>query len=746
MDKRLFAAIAAVVLSTLPANAQTTVPGLGWNATGQVATNDMPYLVTALQGTLSNERQISVGTGLTTTDNGANGTYVIGLGPVLSYFHGTGATTQQTAVNAIFDFPSKAADDIWYYNGTNVVRLAKGSIGQVVGINGSGHVAYISPAGSGTVTSVGMTVPSWLTVSGSPVTGADTLAVTATSGLAANSFIGTPDGSTGAVSLRTLASGDIPNLNASKITAGNLAKAQHATSAVFNDQSNTFTGTATQNFSASGQTLVIPVKAAGSTTGEIALNSTDFEFRSAGATHKAAKQAITISTTSPLSGGGDLSANRTLTLGTVDYTKGGTGLTTATTGTVLVGNGTGYTQVGPGSSGQVLKSNGTTLAMGSVSGGFGGDSSDGAITISGATGYTAPIQKNASTFTVNASQTLTCTGSPTIINATGAVTINGTINADGQGYAGVAVTSPGVNVGVVGTDGAGPGGGRAGFVSSGVVNVGGSGGGFGGAGGYGGGSSSQYRATGGGTYATDLGGGSAGGGGLYVTTASTPGSGGGSIIIAAVGAISVPSGGQITAVGGNASAGTSCVGSGGASGGMIFLASQTSISHATGSTINVSGGNGSTGSNSNSGGGGGGGGGRLYRWTQGTVTATGTFTATGGTGGTGTGTGESGASGSSGVATTIAGTPNLPLLTWTFDQGGLNEIESIRTSTIAFKEIKGESVNSLDVTIDGREVVARAAKGDLAKFALYTNPQPMDQTVNTVLCVGDHVKVQDNAA
>lgn len=391
-----------------------------------------------------------------------------------------------------------------------------------------------------------------------------------------------------------------------------------------------------------------------------------------------------------------------------------------------------------GSTGQVLTVAGglPTWADPPVSG-FGGNGADGAITISGATGYTAPIQKNASTFTVNASQVLTCTGSPTIINATGAATVNGTITvAAGSGYKGGWCFGDGTRSG----DGSGPGGGSGGgatFYSA--YALGGGGGGFGARGGGPANIANAWEG-GGQAYPCDLVGGSGGGGASYTTMGSmASGDGGGSLVMCAIGAISIPSGGAINAKGTSAVAATAGGGAGGGSGGMVFLASQTSISHATGSTIDVSGGAGAAGNNSNHGGGGAGG--RLYRWTQGTVTSTGTFTATGGAAG-----GTDATAGGTGTATTIAGTPNLPLLTWTFDQGGLSEIEAIRTATVALREIKGENVNPHDVTIDGREVVRRAAKGDLAKFALYTNPQPIDQAVNTVLVIGDHVKGDDNAA
>jgi len=83
--------------------------------------------------------------------------------------------------------------------------------------------------GAGTVTSVALTVPSWLTVAGSPVTSSGTLAVTAASGQTANTILATPDGMTGAASLRALVAADIPNLAASKITSGTLDAARIGT-------------------------------------------------------------------------------------------------------------------------------------------------------------------------------------------------------------------------------------------------------------------------------------------------------------------------------------------------------------------------------------------------------------------------------------------------------------------------------------------------------------------------------------
>lgn len=94
--------------------------------------------------------------------------------------------------------------------------------------NGKGLITLQTPVaiasgGSGTVTSVGLTTPTWLTVTGSPVTGAGTLAVTATGSQTANQFLATPNGVAGAVGLRSIVASDVPTLNQS--TTGNAATA-----------------------------------------------------------------------------------------------------------------------------------------------------------------------------------------------------------------------------------------------------------------------------------------------------------------------------------------------------------------------------------------------------------------------------------------------------------------------------------------------------------------------------------------
>jgi hypothetical protein len=73
--------------------------------------------------------------------------------------------------------------------------------------------------GSGTVTSVALTTPAWLTVGGSPVTTSGTLAITGTSE-PANQVLASPNGSAGAMTPRALVAADIPALSYAPLTSG----------------------------------------------------------------------------------------------------------------------------------------------------------------------------------------------------------------------------------------------------------------------------------------------------------------------------------------------------------------------------------------------------------------------------------------------------------------------------------------------------------------------------------------------
>ena len=141
------------------------------------------------------------------------------------------------------------SDTTFASTGTNK-RIQFSTLLSMAGVGGSG------------VTSVAMTAPSWLTVQGSPITTSGTLAVTATAGQIANEFLATPNGSSGAVSLRAIASADLPtsptitgNLTLSPTTSSSSGVVMKGSNPFMSDftpaggvGNNTFLGTNAGNF------------------------------------------------------------------------------------------------------------------------------------------------------------------------------------------------------------------------------------------------------------------------------------------------------------------------------------------------------------------------------------------------------------------------------------------------------------------------------------------------------------------
>lgn len=94
--------------------------------------------------------------------------------------------------------------------------------------NGSTFVTLSSGAGSGTVTSVSVSAtPSWLTASVATPSSTPAISLTATTGLTANQVLATPNGASGAVSLRSLAAADLPALNSITAPTGDVSLNSH---------------------------------------------------------------------------------------------------------------------------------------------------------------------------------------------------------------------------------------------------------------------------------------------------------------------------------------------------------------------------------------------------------------------------------------------------------------------------------------------------------------------------------------
>lgn len=85
---------------------------------------------------------------------------------------------------------------------------------------------YIAASGGGTVTSVALTAPtSVFDISGSPVTGAGTLAITFDNQTANTGLFGPSSGGAAAPTFRALVAADIPTIPASSVTGANLTAA-----------------------------------------------------------------------------------------------------------------------------------------------------------------------------------------------------------------------------------------------------------------------------------------------------------------------------------------------------------------------------------------------------------------------------------------------------------------------------------------------------------------------------------------
>ena len=98
---------------------------------------------------------------------------------------------------------------------------ADGSNGQVLSTNGSGLLGWTSmPSGSGTVTSVGLTMPSVFSVNASPITASGNLQVEFLNQSANRVFAGPANGGAAQPVFRLLEPVDIPSLDAEKIVTG----------------------------------------------------------------------------------------------------------------------------------------------------------------------------------------------------------------------------------------------------------------------------------------------------------------------------------------------------------------------------------------------------------------------------------------------------------------------------------------------------------------------------------------------
>lgn len=588
---------------------------------------------------------------------------------------------------------------------TNRAVISNGSGKIAVSVTTDTELSYVSGVtssiqtqlnskGPGTVTSVALSAPSILTVSGSPVTSSGTLTLTLATQSANTVFAGPTSGGSAIPTFRALVTTDLSGVTLPVANGGTGATTAPAARVNLNiDQRATFNnanytvlstdryvaqvGTLTasrtvtlplaSSVNAGQQLIIIDESGTATTTNTIiiARSGSDLIDGATSATLRTAYgRAVLYS-----------NGSNAWTDAVTGVSRGGTGVTTLpTNGQLLIGNSTtsAYSlntiTAGPGitvtNGAGTIQINNSSIGVGTLTPGLLGDGVDGDVTISVNTTLTRDMFYNS--LIVNAGvnlntggYTIFCKGSVTV-NATGLITRNGN------------------NGGNAATSSAGAAGAALAGVTTGTANAGAAGG-AGTTGNGGSGASSAAVSGEGGT------GGVGGNGGGGLGGATVGGSGGNSGVRSIRYFRDVQPNWKYTAVGtymplgcggaGGAAGGGDGVnlgrggGGGGSSGGGVFILCD-SLNNL--GSIQAKGGNGGNGGGSALGnvgggaGGGGGGGGKIMILAN-TLTSRGTLDVSGGAAGTGSagaGTGvagTNGAAGNPGYATTYEASTN----TWT---------------------------------------------------------------------------------
>lgn len=264
-----------------------------------------------------------------TTGSGASGTWTISVtgtassastattatnvsGTVAIANGGTGETTKTNAFDALA--PTTTKGDIIVHNGSDNVRLPKGTDGYVLAADSAEVSGLKWQAVGGTVSSVAMTVPTFLSVSGTPITSTGTFAVSYS-----GSALPVANGGTGLTALGT--AGQVVRVNSggtaleyatitgtgtvTSITAGTGLSGGTITTAGTIALANT--AVTAGSYGSGSQVATFTVDAQGRLTSASNTSITPTGIGAVPSTR-------TISVGSGLTGGGDLSSDRSIAL------------------------------------------------------------------------------------------------------------------------------------------------------------------------------------------------------------------------------------------------------------------------------------------------------------------------------------------------------------------------------------------------------------------------------------------------
>ncbi len=201
-----------VVASGTNGNSTLTLAHNGSTGTATLSVPNLTVAGTTQYGVLYGGASSST---INSTAAGATGLPLLGQGsapPVFGTLGIAGGGTGQIAANAGFNAlsPLTTEGDLVYYHSSANARLARGSNGQCLTSNGTDPVWGSCSTGSGTVTSVGLSVPSLFSVSGSPVTGSGTLTAALANQNPNLIMAGPASGNAAAPSFRSLVGADLP--------------------------------------------------------------------------------------------------------------------------------------------------------------------------------------------------------------------------------------------------------------------------------------------------------------------------------------------------------------------------------------------------------------------------------------------------------------------------------------------------------------------------------------------------------
>lgn len=166
---------------------------------------------------------------LTVTANVTTGATSIAVSGTLSGTYPKNSLLIKKPKIGSFSLPSGAVGDLLYFDGTTWTVLNKGTANQYLKVNsaGSGLEYATLSVSSGTVTSVGLSLPAIFVVSGSPVTSSGTLTGTLATQTANQVFAGPTTGAAAAPTFRALVVDDIPSIPTSKLSQSSASNGQY---------------------------------------------------------------------------------------------------------------------------------------------------------------------------------------------------------------------------------------------------------------------------------------------------------------------------------------------------------------------------------------------------------------------------------------------------------------------------------------------------------------------------------------